>query len=247
MKIRIMSDLHLDHRNMVYKPCGEDVIVLAGDIAEQPHLFEEFISTIKVPIIAVIGNHEYYGHNFDKHLPALKNIGYLHNEIKVIDDVHFIVGTMWTDFKLFGISEEWFVRQACQRMMPEFSDPRFQVKKNDNGGERPFTTFDCQDEFTEFERFLAYALRETEGKKRVVVTHFCPHQNSIAPRFRFAQSSGYFSSHMVRHMGWDGLWIHGHTHTHFDYIIGETRVICNPRGYSERENTKFDPNFMVEI
>jgi hypothetical protein len=41
-------------------------------------------------------------------------------------------------------------------------------------------------------------------------------------------------------------WIHGHTHTHFDYKIGECRVICNPRGYPN-ENTGFDPNFEMEI
>ena len=32
------------------------------------------------------------------------------------------------------------------------------------------------------------------------------------------------------------LWTHGHTHEPFDYMIGETRVVCNPRGYSGREH-----------
>ena len=27
------------------------------------------------------------------------------------------------------------------------------------------------------------------------------------------------------------LWIHGHTHTSFDYRVGRCRVLCNPRGY----------------
>jgi predicted phosphodiesterase len=27
------------------------------------------------------------------------------------------------------------------------------------------------------------------------------------------------------------LIVHGHTHDPCDYMIGETRVICNPRGY----------------
>jgi hypothetical protein len=27
------------------------------------------------------------------------------------------------------------------------------------------------------------------------------------------------------------LWTHGHTHEDFDYHIGSTRVVCNPRGY----------------
>jgi hypothetical protein len=31
------------------------------------------------------------------------------------------------------------------------------------------------------------------------------------------------------------LWTHGHTHHVFDYMIGETRVVCNPRGYVGHE------------
>ena len=27
------------------------------------------------------------------------------------------------------------------------------------------------------------------------------------------------------------LWTHGHTHEDFDYMVGDTRVVCNPRGY----------------
>ena len=28
------------------------------------------------------------------------------------------------------------------------------------------------------------------------------------------------------------LWTHGHTHEPFDYMIGTTRIVCNPRGYA---------------
>jgi hypothetical protein len=44
------------------------------------------------------------------------------------------------------------------------------------------------------------------------------------------------------------LWIHGHTHTSFDYEINGTRVVCNPRGYAPvLLNPGFDPAFTVEI
>jgi hypothetical protein len=32
------------------------------------------------------------------------------------------------------------------------------------------------------------------------------------------------------------LWLHGHTHHNFNYWIGETRVVCNPRGYVGHES-----------
>jgi len=33
------------------------------------------------------------------------------------------------------------------------------------------------------------------------------------------------------------LWTHGHMHNASDYMIGETRVVCNPRGYVGYEST----------
>jgi hypothetical protein len=46
------------------------------------------------------------------------------------------------------------------------------------------------------------------------------------------------------------LWVHGHTHDSFDYRVGTTRVLCNPRGYARDgmvENPRFDPGLGVEI
>ena len=31
------------------------------------------------------------------------------------------------------------------------------------------------------------------------------------------------------------MWVHGHTHERYDYMIGSTRVVCNPRGYIKYE------------
>ena len=44
------------------------------------------------------------------------------------------------------------------------------------------------------------------------------------------------------------FWNHGHTHFPFDYMIGETRVLCNPRGYLPYEaDNGFDVNFTFEV
>ena len=47
-------------------------------------------------------------------------------------------------------------------------------------------------------------------------------------------------------MGKPVLWVHGHVHRKADYMIGSTRVICNPKGYPG-ENTGFDAGLVVEI
>ena len=41
------------------------------------------------------------------------------------------------------------------------------------------------------------------------------------------------------------LWVHGHTHDEFDYKIGITRVVCNPRGYpKEKSNWHFKLEYL---
>ena len=47
-------------------------------------------------------------------------------------------------------------------------------------------------------------------------------------------------------MGRAPLWIHGHTHTAFDYTVRGTRVVCNPRGYAG-EQTGFRADLVVEV
>ena len=38
------------------------------------------------------------------------------------------------------------------------------------------------------------------------------------------------------------LWVHGHTHTSFDYeFAGGTRVICNPKGYGNENVLRWAP------
>jgi hypothetical protein len=45
--------------------------------------------------------------------------------------------------------------------------------------------------------------------------------------------------------------LHGHVHKSFDYVLGNTRVVSNPRGYpapgGKRENPHFDPGLVLEI
>ena len=45
------------------------------------------------------------------------------------------------------------------------------------------------------------------------------------------------------------VWTHGHTHDTFDYMIGSTRVMCNPRGYNgyEERAKEFDPTIGFDI
>ena len=50
------------------------------------------------------------------------------------------------------------------------------------------------------------------------------------------------------------VWVHGHLHQTYDYEVGETRIVCNPRGYAvvnsagmRVENRGFVPDLVIEI
>ena len=46
--------------------------------------------------------------------------------------------------------------------------------------------------------------------------------------------------------GRPALWVHGLTHDSRDYLVGETHIVCNPRGYDD-ENVRFDPALVVRV
>jgi hypothetical protein len=73
----------------------------------------------------------------------------------------------------------------------------------------------------------------------VVVGHHAPSRLSTKPRYQkdVVVNGGYSSSldDFILDHPQIKLWTHGHTHDVFDYMIGSTRVICNPRGYAGHE------------
>lgn len=82
----------------------------------------------------------------------------------------------------------------------------------------------------------------------VVVTHHLPHPRSIHRKYKASSLNPSFASDLSNLMGPSvSLWIHGHTHESFDYVVNSTRVVCNPRGYAPMElNEAFDPVFTVD-
>ena len=119
MKIRIISDLHLDPiyfepLDIPIVPNEKDIVmVIAGDAAEQRNscgFIFEMLQRFKA-VVFVCGNHEYFKGNL-KRTPekiseriAEKNGGKLPNNFHllamdevVIDDVVFIGSTLWTDY-----------------------------------------------------------------------------------------------------------------------------------------------------
>lgn len=84
--------------------------------------------------------------------------------------------------------------------------------------------------------WLKQALEQAhkDGKTAIVMTHHSVSPLSISDKYRHLPSNAAFVSDMSAwmHKPWSPkLWVHGHTHEAFDYQLGKTRVVVNPRAY----------------
>lgn len=253
MKIRVLSDLHLELMPWEPPPVEADVTVLAGDIHRHTHALGWIERYLDGPVIYVPGNHEFYGaelHGIRAELKrrASARIHVLDNSSVELDGVRFVGATLWTDYSLYGAGSEMvramreakrcLVDHECIRCAPHAM----------------FSPAQAQALHRESIAWLTAELSESAKEKTVVVTHHLPSMQSMAERFKGHPLSAAFASnvdHLVQHAD---LWIHGHTHDNFDYRLGNCRVVCNPRGYLrqhhdsiEVENRQFNPGLVIEV
>jgi hypothetical protein len=83
----------------------------------------------------------------------------------------------------------------------------------------------------------------------VVVTHHLPHWNSVQPQFAGNPTNRYYVhdvSDLLESRA-AKLWIHGHVHSAWDYSVGDTRVLCNPRGYPGETDSGFRSGLVVQV
>jgi hypothetical protein len=104
--------------------------------------------------------------------------------------------------------------------------------------------FSPEDAVTEHVKMKEYiqvvtAMLGQNTNKYVVAGHHAPSRRSTHEMYAHdtVMNGGYSSDldQFIEDRPQIRLWTHGHTHHPFDYMIGETRVVCNPRGYSGHE------------
>lgn len=253
MKIRVLSDLHLELSPWEPPDVQADVTVLAGDIHSHTNALSWIEQYIRGPVVYVPGNHEFYGAELHGILAELKRraslrIHVLDNTGIELEGVRFVGSTLWTDYRLYGAGDEMVraMREATRYLVDhEFIRCAPHAK---------FSPSQAQELHRESVAWLTAQLSTDTNKKTVVITHHLPSMQSVAERFKEHPLSAAFASnldHLVRRAD---LWIHGHTHDNFDYYLGKCRVVCNPRGYVRQhyetikvENQEFDPELVIGI
>jgi Icc-related predicted phosphoesterase len=68
--------------------------------------------------------------------------------------------------------------------------------------------------------------------RSIVITHYLPHSKSIHRDYALCNNRGFLSNYsdLIEERS-PVMWLHGHTHKACDYVVGNTRVVCNPHGY----------------
>jgi len=219
--------------------------------SEAWHTFFQECSDRFPHVLYVMGNHEHYHGDYANtigdlrsRLNYLRNLHILDKEQIAIRDTIFIGGTLWTDMN----NQDPITLLHMKGMMNDFrcvkNGNRVTIFKDEDGKfHKRESRFTPEDAVEDHKEMLSYIRMMVEGKwdqKFVVVGHHAPSKLSTHPRYQKEEimNGGYSSdlSEFIMDHPQIKLWTHGHTHEDFDYMIGSTRIVCNPRGYDGHEN-----------
>ena len=131
MKIRILSDLHLDINQKIpfLLEDKETFTVLCGDISGNPEQTIEWINQNIKQGVFVEGNHigydsqhsiQYIENLLSAEYPTTATVTYLKNGFKMVDDIVFVGGILWTDFNSYGKAFQTLHKLYASRLMNDF-------------------------------------------------------------------------------------------------------------------------------
>lgn len=234
MKIRIYSDLHLEFGRPFWPSTqggDEDLVVLAGDIsvgtAGVRWAAESFPH---VPVVYVLGNHEYYHRNFDTLIDACRqdargtNVHILERDILDVGGIRVLGCTLWTDYALLGTDRVDEARNWAKRSLADHG-----LIRRDSG--QFFTPDHAAESFAASTHWLDQQIAAAE-RPLLVVTHHAPTAATVAPFYQGKISNASFHSnadHLIRPPV--RMWVHGHTHHNAELMHQGVRIISNQLGY----------------
>lgn len=267
MKVHLVSDLHVDcAKGVKLNLPGGELLLVAGDSFEARNIdvYQQLPNTELTAsevllhrterlnraqmikqlsyefnrydrVIMIPGNHEFYNTPFEdvldimtKAFPLVEILycGWTNLNNKTV----LYGGTMWTDFD----RNNPLLELNANRYMNDFAGV---IKWKDG---RHFSVEDALKEFKLFHLNLRRCILENPGKNIIVMSHHCPSFKGTHPRFDGNMCNGYFSANcedVILDNPEIKMWLHGHTHNATDYMIGDCRVLCNPRGYYPYERS----------
>lgn len=256
-----MSDMH-GYIDFVHELPEQDdtILLLPGDLGEvcrssyREHV--QILSDKYREVLLVPGNHEYYKGNIHRTHDRLKelddsieNFHFLQDNYRTFDDVMIIGSTLWTDFD----GSNPLTRYLAAIEMNDYKH----IRHGPVGvpWQRKLKPEDVELIHYKSKNYIKNSVDTARGTcdnlKVLVMTHHSPSFQSVPEMYIGDKLNGCFCSFMDYYIGELNplVWVHGHIHQSSDYMIGDTRVICNPRGYGQRasENRNFNSALTFEV
>lgn len=241
MKIQYHSDLHIEFFSKLKTfdwPIEKDtdVLVFAGDISNNSQDTVTFFSNLRnktsIPILYVLGNHEYYGGFFrqkqEEYFKALKKIDITildRNEPEnqgqvVIGDILFVGTTLYSDLSNPINGQNVRLGLNDFRKVKDMSIDLWQSE------------FDLSCTMIDDALFAAKQNRQ----KVVVISHFAPLTNLIEENNAYSDGFASDLSEMILQYQ-PNAWIYGHTHYNRDFELENTKIVSNSLGYRFEKGT----------
>lgn len=246
--VQYASDWHnewMPADGLIPMPIMGDILVLAGDIVVDLPQLQAILEKIPetVSVIYVLGNHEYYGWDwaiaeraYAEAVKAWPHVYLLQNHVAVVRGIRFVGTTLWS--------------ALAGRLPPDAY--RGKVVDYDqivDSHGRPIWPEHTQLWHRQSVDFLRRTLSQPWSGPTIVVTHHAPSFLSEHPQWAGSDIRGAFCSSLenIIEAYRPDVWIHGHVHESCDYVLGQTRIVCNPLGVWGMENPEFNPTAMLVL
>ena len=219
MKFGIFSDLHMEFEPWYFEPEADVFYLNAGDTHPRKMMRDYFESIMGPRYFSVLGNHDYYGGSFQDASGDIFQTEV--NGLKIAG------ATLWTDIR----PDRWFDFREYMMDYRNIKGMNYDRYMNAHKTHHDFL-------------FQADA--------DIWVIHHLPSFASVHEEYRNSDGNDFFATELSLKIldmkKPPKLIVHGHTHRRMDYMLGDTRVICNPRGYpGENEWYKNYQPVYVEI
>ena len=268
MLIDIGSDLHIDINYQfgdfdfeANKHEGSEVLVLAGDLANNPefaiYLLEE-AAKVYPQVVFVDGNHEHYSSK-KLNMSVAETMELFRLLAKRIGNLYYLDGK--TTFRhreiLFVGANAWYDFNYAPSQYPrQFVHNTWMSEMNDSQCiifDKPPEVY-AEEQANEILQNVVMAQLNRRIKQIVVVTHTLSNRRGLVyknnPTWDMLNGA-YGNKHMEKVFAADDakkivLAICGHTHYQYDFKDGHVRWVVNPRGYHgvDRDVSRW---FLVQV
>lgn len=268
--LRLYSDIHLDFDvaskkatfDMLWFPeqldtDKETTLILPGDLWHAgkalSYCGKSWLSVLAQRfqyVLVVLGNHDFWHGNISLEYTKfqnkiteqnIQNVFLLQNSTIEIGNNKFIGATLWTDF----CNRDTYCMENAMNVMNDYK----YIKYGDNYSKlKPL--FILREHLKSKEYIFKNAKKDFPEQKLYVITHHLPSDNSLGEH----KETGTTYENALYCSNLDDLikdseidyWFHGHSHHAQNYLLGNTNVISNPKGYP-KEDSQYNPWYVQEL